>query len=521
MHSKGVVSKITILAMFIALLVTSIPGAVSAAPAACKNRVNNTTKKLLECVTVEGVREHQAAFQAIANDNGGNRLAGTGGYDASVEYVKDKLEAAGYDVTLQEFEFLLVSDRTPPVLEQISPNPESYVDGEDFATMSYSGSGDVTVEVEAVDLIVPSPQDNASTSGCEASDFAGFTPGNIALLQRGTCTFRVKADNALAAGAGGVIIFNEGNPGRTGVIFGTLNPPLTTLPVVGATFELGDELRNGVQNGPTGVTARLRTDTLAEVRTTHNVLAETPEGRDDHVIMVGAHLDSVSRGPGINDNGSGSSAILEVALQMAKVKPRNKVRFAWWGAEEQGLIGSDFYVFGLSDEERAKIALYLNFDMVGSPNYVRFVYDGDGGEFGLAGPPGSSVIEAYFEDFYADRGLAFESTQIDFRSDYAAFFDSGIPFGGLFTGAEGAKTSEQEDIYGGTAGDQYDPCYHLACDTFNNVSLEVLDLNADAIAAATLQYAMNTEAVDGERGKGNFKPSKRQDQEHAGPHKQK
>ena len=128
-------------------------------------------------------------------------------------------------------------------------------------------------------------------------------------------------------------------------------------------------------------------------------------------------LNSVGAGPGINGNSS-AAAILEVALQMQKVKPRNKVRFAWWGAEEAGLIGSDFYVSSLSEEEVARIALYLNFDMVGSPNFVRFVYDGDGSQFGLVGPPGSEVIEALFEDFYASRGLAFEPTEIDFRSDY-------------------------------------------------------------------------------------------------------
>jgi Zn-dependent M28 family amino/carboxypeptidase len=144
------------------------------------------------------------------------------------------------------------------------------------------------------------------------------------------------------------------------------------------------------------------------LRPTANVLAETSHGDDSNVVMVGAHLDSVSAGPGINDNGSGSAAILEVAEQMKKVKPTNTVRFAWWAAEESGLVGSDHYVFGLTDEERANIALYLNFDMVGSPNFVRFIYDGDGSAFDLPGPEGSAAIEALFEDFYADRGLASE-----------------------------------------------------------------------------------------------------------------
>ena len=169
---------------------------------------------------------------------------------------------------------------------------------------------------------------------------------------------------------------------------------------------------------------------------------------------------------------------------MAKVNPRNKVRFALWGAEELGLVGSTEYVVGLSDEERAKIAMYLNFDMIGSPNYVRFVYDGDGSDVRPGwSRPGRQPIENYFTGFYANRGLESEETEISFRSDYAAFFDSGIPFGGLFTGAEGVKTAAQAAIYGGTAGVAYDPCYHQACDTFANNNDEVLALNSDAVAA--------------------------------------
>jgi Zn-dependent M28 family amino/carboxypeptidase len=191
---------------------------------------------------------------------------------------------------------------------------------------------------------------------------------------------------------------------------------------------------------------------------------------------------------------------------MAKVEPRNQVRFAWWAAEESGLVGSNFYVANLTQEEQDDIALYLNFDMVGSPNHVFFVYDGDGSDFGLVGPPGSDAIEAFYEDFYADQGQPSAATAFSGRSDYQAFINVGIPAGGLFTGAEGIKTPEEAATWGGTAGDQYDPCYHLACDTFDNVNLHALDVNSDAIAASVLQYAMNTEAVNGVPGKGNFKP---------------
>jgi Zn-dependent M28 family amino/carboxypeptidase len=485
-----------------------------AGSAACDNRVNNTFAKLLECVTVDGVRQHQAALQAIADANGGNRFSGLPGYDASVLYVVERMEGAGYQVTVQEFDYLAFFQQGPSTLRQAAPAAVLYLENTDYQLADQTDAGNVTAAVTAVDIQLG--VGNTATSGCEAADFAGFPAGNIALIQRGACTFELKAENAAAAGASGVIIFNQGNtdtPDRTGLFAGTLSADYTGgIPVVLVPYALGEELA-----GLVGLQMQIVANTFRRVVTTFNVLAETPGGRADNVVMVGAHLDSVPAGPGINDNGSGSAAILEVALQMRKVKPRNKVRFAWWGAEESVLIGSTFYVDSLTQAERDSIALYLNFDMVGSPNFVRFVYDGDGSEFGLAGPPGSDVIEALFEDFYASRGLAFEATQIDFRSDYAAFFDAGIPFGGLFTGAEGTKTAEQAAIYGGTAGQQYDPCYHQACDTFANVSLEVLDLNADAIAYSVLQYAMNTQAINGKKGKGNFKPSLAAPPERLGP----
>jgi Zn-dependent M28 family amino/carboxypeptidase len=234
------------------------------------------------------------------------------------------------------------------------------------------------------------------------------------------------------------------------------------------------------------------------------------DGDPDNVIMVGAHLDSVNAGPGIQDNGSGSAAILEVAEQMAKVKPRNRVRFAWWGAEESGLVGSTFYVNNLSAAEKDKITLYLNFDMIGSPNHVFFIYDGDDSDAVGAGPgpDGSAEIEETFEDYFNAIDEPFKGTDFSGRSDYGPFIANGIPAGGLFTGAEGIKTADEVPLWGGTAGQQYDPCYHMACDTYDNVNLGALDVNSDAVALATLQFAMSTENINGERGKGNFNPDR-------------
>ena len=198
-------------------------------------------------------------------------------------------------------------------------------------------------------------------------------------------------------------------------------------------------------------------------------------------------------GPGINDNGSGTSQNLEIAEEMSElgIKPRRQVKFAFWGAEESGLLGSEHWVENLTPSQVGQIYANLNFDMTGSPNFVRFVYDGDGSDTPDtgAGPAGSGQIEALFNDYFASQGLATEPTAFDGRSDYGPFIATGIPAGGLFSGAEGVKTEEQAAIYGGTAGLAYDPCYHQACDTINNLSTTVLGQFADASAHATLTLA--------------------------------
>jgi Zn-dependent M28 family amino/carboxypeptidase len=499
--AMGKFGRFVVALMVAGVVIPLQAGLAEAGPAACDNRDNNTTQKLMECVTLAGVREHQAALQTIANVNGGNRFAGLPGHDASVDYVVDRLQAAGYDPVVQDFEYLAFTVIGPSVLQKTAPGAlVTYVQGVDFGVIDQSDPGDRTAAVKAVDLQLG--LGNTSTSGCEATDFAGFPAGNIALLQRGTCTFELKAENAAAAGAVGIVIFNQGNttdPSRNNIPAVTLTANNTSgIPVLGTTYDLGVTLAN-----TPALQMRVFANTLREIKTTSNVLAETSSGDDHNVVMVGAHLDSVHAGPGINDNGSGSAAILEVAEQMAKVKPKNTVRFAWWSAEESGLVGSTNYVASLTAAEKADIALYLNFDMIGSPNYVRFVYDGDntlGSPPNSATiPPGSGAIEQLFTEFYSDRGLASEPTAFDGRSDYGPFIAAGvgIPAGGLFTGAEGIKTAAQAATYGGTAGAPYDPCYHQACDTLANNNDAVLDVNSDAIAFATLTYAMDTRSVTG------------------------
>ncbi|WP_394250089.1 M28 family peptidase [Arthrobacter pityocampae] len=475
-------------------LVASGSFAANAAPTYDASN-NNSSKKLRSAVTVEKVVGHLTALDAIAEANGNTRSSGTEGYSASVDYIVGKLTAAGYKPTVQPFLFPFFAELSPAVLEQSTPDGVTY-GPDDVATMTYSGAGEASGAIEAIDTTGTASA--TGTSGCEAADFAGFTPGSIALIQRGGCTFALKAANAEEAGATAAIIFNTGVGANTGAVAGTLGAPdLVGIPVVGASFAAGTDLIGD------DVTGRVVVDTISENRETYNVIAETAGGDPDNVVMIGAHLDSVLAGPGINDNGTGSAGILAVAEGMSKVKTANKVRFAWWGAEEEGLLGSEHYVADLvAKDQLDSVGLYLNFDMIGSPNFGRFVYDGDNSAFPVGpgaaeGPAGSGQIEQDFHDYFASVGLASGETAFSGRSDYGPFIAEGIPAGGLFTGAEGIKTAEQATLFGGVAGAPYDACYHAACDDTNNLSIAALDQMSDAVAHLTVTYAMSTLDVNG------------------------
>jgi Zn-dependent M28 family amino/carboxypeptidase len=452
-------------------------------------------RKLTRDVTPNGVFRHLRAFQRIAEQNGNTRAAGTPGYDASVDYVVGRLESAGFDVTLHDFEFEYSEDNSE--FEQTSPEAITYVVGEDFSAAEFTPNATASGVVEGVDLVLPpAPEPNASTSGCEPEDFDTFTAGNIALLQRGTCDFVVKAENAQNAGAIGVVLFNEGQPGRTGVLAPSGELPGLTIPVIFATFDVGNALAAG-----TDVNVTITTDVLREMRVTQNVIAQTRTGRADNVVMAGAHLDSVPAGPGVNDNGSGSAALLETAMQLGpEAKVNNAVRFSFWGAEELGLLGSEAYVASLDFEQQLDIAMYLNFDMIGSPNAGYFVYDGDDsdGEGAGPGPFGSAQIEQTFVDYLTGvKGIETEGTDFSGRSDYGPFIAVAIPAGGLFTGAEVPKTEEQALKWGGEAGIPFDPCYHEECDNLGNVNRDAVDANSDALAWTIASYGVSTEDVNG------------------------
>ena len=432
----------------------------------------------LEPPAGEGAFRHLRALQDIATANGGNRAAGTPGYDRSAEYVAARLKEAGYTVRFEEFEFPFFEDRAPPVLVASEPGGEAAAA---IRTLTNSGSGDLTGRLRAVNLQLGAGAPAASTSGCETADFDGFERGAIALIRRGTCPFQIKVEHAAAAGAAGVVIMNEGTNGRTDAFSGLLSKP-AAIPVVGISYERGRSLDTASRTDG-GVTVRLAVDALAGKRSTRNVLADTSADGSGPLIIVGAHLDSVPEGPGINDNGSGSAAVLETALRLVRepAQTRTRLRFAFWGAEERGLVGSRHHVAALSEEERRNIAVYINLDMVGSPNFVRYVQD-SGQESAAARDGMAGNARREFLANFREHDLTIEERSGGrFGTDTGSFSENGIPTVGLYTGAGGPKSEAQANLFGGTAGRPYDPCYHQACDTVQNINRDVLEENTRAL----------------------------------------
>jgi Iap family predicted aminopeptidase len=365
-----------------------------------------------------GLREHLRALQRIADDHGGDRAAGTPGDRASVEYVVRRLREAGWRVRRQPFAFPYFDERSPPRVR--AAGGRALREGEEFRTMTYSGSGRVEGAVRRVGL------------GCRRGDFRDVREGEVAVAARGDCFFRVKARNAESAGAAALLVVDADSDEPPSA---TLGAPGTRIPAVGLGAAAGRAL---------GRRVTVQVDAVSERRRSSNVIAETAGGPSRAVAMAGGHLDSVPAGAGINDNGSGVAALLVVADALGGRAPGARIRLAFWGAEELGLIGSRRYVRRLGPEERERVAGYLNLDMVGSPNPKRGVYsDGD--------PAMERLLRRLI-------GPDAEEENAGGRSDHAPFDRAGIPVGGLFTGA----------------GRPNDPCYHRACDDLDNVDMPVL-----------------------------------------------
>jgi Zn-dependent M28 family amino/carboxypeptidase len=414
------------------------------------------------------MEKHLDALQAIADAHGGNRAAGTSGYRASVDYAAKVLEKAGYEVTRQRFEVTTYRLTERPVVSLVRPEKERLHERQDYLVVNFSGS--VVAQrpiVPASGTILPPPAiGEGITSGCAARDFPAETRGAISLVQRGGCSFTEKFKNAQRAGAKALLVFNSGLPDEKEVMQITAEDD-NTLPIVFLSYRAGRDLFRSAEARRTVVRIEIRSKVLT--RPTWNVIADSRNGDPSRTLVVGGHLDSVPDGPGINDNGSGTALVLVAAQRMAErwEKPRNRVRFAFWAAEEMGLLGSSHYVTALSNRERQQIFAYLNFDMVASPNYVRFVDT-------TSGNAGSEAIGTHFEAAFERMGLRSDHFDSGGRTDTFAFIGAGIPAAGLFSGAEGEKTQAQQRRYGGRANQPYDGCYHQPCDTIGNISHRAL-----------------------------------------------
>ncbi|WP_248488549.1 M28 family peptidase [Tsukamurella sp. PLM1] len=435
------------------------------APAGAADDAGATGKAraLADAVTLDGAVAHLQAFQDIANRNGGNRALGSPGYEQSVEYAEKVLRDAG-----------------------TSPRARSSRRRSGRRRRSTSGGGRARQGRGAVVLRRHRGHRHREGGrhgqpGVLEADLQKVTEGSIAVVQRGTCTFGDKYKTAAAKGAKALVIVNNAPGDWKGGTLGLDDG--ASIAVVGV-----------AQDAPIadGQDLTLTVDAKTQKAKTWNVLAETEKGDDANVQMVGAHLDGVTEGPGINDNGTGSAAVLETAAKLgAGADVKNKVRFALWGAEEEGLVGSEHYVSSLSEEQASKITRYLNFDMLGSPNGGYFTFDGDGSSKldGGAGPAGSGVIEQVFRNYFAWRNVPVEASAFDGRSDYGPFKDVGIASGGADTGADGKKTEAQQRQWGGTVGEIYDPNYHSPRDTIDNVNRDIYRVAIGAVGFSTAYFA--------------------------------
>ncbi|KAF4982758.1 hypothetical protein FDECE_17445 [Fusarium decemcellulare] len=451
------------------LVALALPALVSAN----KKKPLVDSKKLQKLINIDGLIAGSQKLQDFADANGGNRAFGSSGHNATVDWLYDTLKATGYyDVVKQPFTEIYAQGTAA-----------LKVDGEDVAAniMTYTPAGTAS-----------GPLVKVANLGCDAEDYPAEAEGKVVLVSRGECPFAQKSTNAKTAGAEGVIVYNN----VPGSLSGTLGAAFGDYaPIVGISQEDGQAILTKLEAGD--VTVDLDIDATVEDRVTFNVIAETKEGDHDNVLVLGGHSDSVPAGPGINDDGSGTVGVLKVAQALTKFRVKNAVRFAFWSAEEFGLLGSYHYIKSVnsSDTELAKIRAYLNFDMIASPNYVYGIYDGDGSAFNLTGPAGSDVIEKDFEKFFKSKKEPFVPSEFSGRSDYAGFIENGIPSGGLFTGAEELKTEEEAKLFGGEAGVAYDVNYHLAGDDISNLNKEAFLLNTKAIANSVAKYALSFKSL--------------------------
>jgi len=493
----------------------------AAAPAPCGTQVNDTPSKLLPCITTEDLWTHMQAFQAIADANPSpadghpSRNSGEPGYKASANYVARMMTQAGYDVHIQTYKFDYFAYTGIPTFSEVSPTAHDYAVTTDFNPGQSIGTANASLQ-PAGGIVIPPTPTPSSASGCTAADFSGFVPGRIALIQRGTCTFSQKVQNAQAAGASGVIIFNEGNPGRTDVFGGSLSS-VPTIPVAFTSFAIGTDLLNQYKQAVADNTAlpvmSLTIKGIVKQNTDdYNVIADSKGGDPNHVVVVDAHLDAIY-GAGMLDNASGSATILDIAQQMKNVNPRNKLRFIWFGGEELGLFGSAAYINSLSSTDKSHIGYDLDADVTATPNYTIGVLDPAGPDLFTG-----TVSTTFPNRVYKASTVARDQAIAYFNSigknhelfspvgtDAISFNQVGIPASGLLTGQDCCKNQHEVDLFGGHLGNfegnvpSFDGgCVDNPfrwCDNLSNNDPNVLTFMSKAFATMVVQMAFDTKVM--------------------------
>jgi hypothetical protein len=523
------------------LFVPSSAGAISSA--ACNARANDTPGKLVPCIQTNDLWNHMKALQQIADDNPSpadghpSRNSGEPGYKASADYVANVMKKAGYDVTIQPYKFTYYAYQEPPSLSEDSPTAHDFALSSEWNPGQSTGTATDAELQPAGGIVIPPTPSPSSASGCSSADFNGFVPGRIALIQRGTCTFGTKVLNAQAAGASGVIVFNEGNPGRTAVFSGSLsdangNPIIPTIPVGFVSFNTGNDLYTQYQNAVQANTSlphmTLSIKALVDPNADdYNVIAESKTGDPNHVLVVDAHLDAIY-GAGMLDNGSGSVTILDIAQQMKHVHPRNKLRFIWFGGEELGLLGSKYYVNNLTSTELSKIGYDLDSDVTATPNYIIGILDPAAPDFF-----GRTVSTTFPANVYEPSKVSRDQSIQFFDSigknhelfspvgtDAFSFNLAGVPASGLLTGQDCCKTQDEVNLFGGTVGN-YEGNLGTSdggcvdnpfrwCDNLSNNDPQVLTFMSKAFANTTVRMAfdktvMSSSSAQAAKAKAAFK----------------
>ncbi|CAF1550591.1 unnamed protein product [Adineta steineri] len=496
----------------IVLILVSV-GLAAATLAIVNSRLKETTttdappfnSKYVESLQFSDVMKHLNELQTIATGANGNRAINTRGFNQTLDYIYNSL-TLNTNFKLQKSFFYLrnfVPAGNPILLTSISgvERNRTYsttLSASEFAIVQYTRSANFASHIPIT--VIPN-------LGCSDSDWTSATPpidGRVALVKRGTCSFIEKALLATKYKAAALLTYNDGATGNVAPIVTNLGQD-NEIPALFLSYTLGQELVDAAQDPLKNVGVRLIITMADESRyPVGNICADTPTGDATQTIVIGSHSDSVPAGPGINDNGSGSAANLGLAIALAKLfqtstypQYKYRVRFCWWGAEEVGLLGSDFHVKQADNattvgERLQDYLINLNYDMLGSPNYIFGIYDGKSANPNTPPQalPGSNKITALFRSWFEQQKLPWDYTDFSGRSDYGPFLAKGIVAGGLFSGADERKSFEQRDRYdqilgqgmGGVAGAIQDPCYHQACDSIQNINVFAYERMVQAAA---------------------------------------